>query len=161
MNIAALLVLVHVLTAFWFVAGLVGRSVVIGRASSASRIETVVELMETAGRFERLMVIPGSFAVLVAGIFAAIARGLPLFGGPGVWWLPVSLLLFVSAIPLVPLVFLPRGRVFEAALEDARRRGAPTDALRSAFADRAVAAARAYEAVSVFVVITLMVTKPF
>jgi hypothetical protein len=61
----------------------------------------------------------------------------------------------------VPLVFLPRGRRFEAALEESRQRGAPSDTLRAAFDDRAVAAARAYEAVVVVVVIVLMVTKPF
>ncbi len=35
MNIGTLLVMAHVLTAFWFVAGIVGRGVVLGRARGA------------------------------------------------------------------------------------------------------------------------------
>ena len=78
-----------------------------------------------------------------------------------VWWLPVALLLFLSILPLVPLVFLPRGTVFEAALEDARERGEVTPELRTAFRDPAVAFARRYEVVVVAVVLALMVLKPF
>ena len=60
----------------------------------------------------------------------AWAEGLPLLGpfvGAGANWLFVSLLLFLSVLPLVPLVFLPRGRVFEAALEEAEAAGVVTD----------------------------------
>ena len=81
-------------------------------------------------------------AVLVLGLLAMWAGDVPLTGDG--WWLLVALLLFLSMIPLVPLVFLPRGRVFEAALEDARERGEVTPELRTAFRDPAVAFARRY-----------------
>lgn len=45
------------------------------RARSANDLSTLVELVDLSGRFERLMVIPGSFGVVVAGLLAAWANG--------------------------------------------------------------------------------------
>ena len=45
------------------------------KARTATDIGTLEELVDLSGRFERLMVIPGSFAVLVAGLLAAWAQG--------------------------------------------------------------------------------------
>jgi len=46
---------------------MLGRNVTMARARSATDIGTLEELVDLSGRFERLMVIQGSFAVLVAG----------------------------------------------------------------------------------------------
>jgi len=46
---------------------------------------------------------------------------------------------------LVPTVFLPRGRIFEEALKDAKGRGEVTPELRTALSDPAVRNARAIE----------------
>jgi hypothetical protein len=58
-------------------------------------------------------------------------------------------------------VFLPRGRVFDAALEDATAQGAVTDRLRAAFRDPVVFAAHVYELAAMVVVLALMIAKPF
>jgi hypothetical protein len=102
----------------------------------------------------------GSFAVLILGLLAAWARDLPL-AGSGSGWLLVSLILFLSNIPLIPLIFLPRGRVFERELADARVQGSVTPGLSAALRDRAVQVARTYELLTLAVIIALMVTKPF
>lgn len=153
-------VLLHVVLAFWFVAGLLARNLTMARARASDDIRVLDELVELGGRFERLMVIPGSAAVLVAGLLAARAQGQPL-AGTDHWWLLVSLLLFAALGILVPTVFLPRGKVFERALEDAKRRGEVTPELHSAMRDPAVSAARALEISVVAVIVVLMVTKPF
>ena len=153
-------VLLHVAVAFWFVAGLLGRNVTMARARSANDLSTLVELVDLSGRFERLMVIPGSFGVLVLGLLAAWAEGQPLAGTDD-WWLLTSVILFVGLGVLVPTVFLPRGKVFEGALEQARQRGEVTPELRTALRDPAVRNARAAEIVVVTVIVALMVTKPF
>jgi hypothetical protein len=153
-------VLLHVAVAFWFVAGLLGRNVTMAKARSANDLSTLVELVDLSGRFERLMVIPGSFGVVVLGLLAAWAEGQPLAGTDD-WWLLTSLILFVGLGVLVPTVFLPRGKVFEGALEQARQRGEVTPELRTALRDPAVRNARAAEIVVVAVIVTLMVTKPF
>ncbi len=151
-------VLLHVATAFWFVAGLAGRDVSVTRAAHAPDIASVQALTGAAGVFDRFFVIPGSIAVLIAGLIAMVATDLSLGDQT---WLLVALILFLAIIPLVPLVFLPRGKVFEAALADAVAAGDVTPGLRAAFADRAVLGARWYERIVVGVIIVLMVTKPF
>ncbi len=153
-------VFLHVAIAFWFVAGLLGRDITIAKARSSDDLDVIGELMELAGRFERFMVVPGSMAVLVAGLLAAWAQGRPL-AGSGNWWLLTSLILYVGTFALVPLVFLPRGKVFERALDDARERGVVTPDLVLAFRDPVVRWARTWETVMVLIVIALMVVKPF
>jgi hypothetical protein len=153
-------VLLHVAVAFWFVAGLLGRNVTMARARSTNDLSTLVELVDLSGRFERLMVIPGSFGVVVLGLLAAWAEGQPLAGTDD-WWLLTSLILFVGLGVLVPTVFRPHGKVFEGALEQARQRGEVTPELRTALRDPAVRNARAAEIVVVAVIVALMVTKPF
>ena len=153
-------VLLHVVAAFWFVAGLLGRNITMARARTASDIRLVNELVTLSGRFERMMVIPGSFAVVLLGLLAAWALGQPLAGSNN-WWLLTSLLLFVAIGVLVPVVFLPHGKVFEQALADANAKGEITPDLRTALRDPAVRNARAAELVSIAVIVTLMVTKPF
>lgn len=153
-------VLLHVGVAFWLVAGLIGRNLTLGRARSTEDVRVMGELLDVAGRFDRLMVIPGSAAVLPLGLLAAWAQGRPL-AGPGNWWLLLSLILYLSLIPPIPLVFLPRGRVFERAFAEAKERGEVTRALRAAFRDSAVAAARVWEIIAIAAIVSLMVVKPF
>jgi hypothetical protein len=150
----------HVLIAFWFVAGMIGRGIALASARRATDLTVMGELLKVAERFDKLMVIPGSVAVLVAGLLTMWAQHRSPFEADGVW-LGVSLILFLSLIPLVPLVFVPTGKVFAAAFEDAKTRGQVTPELTAAFADRKVAFARNYELAVVTVVIVLMVTKPF
>jgi hypothetical protein len=158
--VAELVVLLHIAASFWLVAGLLGRGITIARARSAGDIGLMSHLMDLAGRFERLMVIPGSAAVVLLGLLAAWVGDVP-FTGEGNWWLLTSLLLFVAIGLLVPTVFLPRGRVFERAFEDAKARGEITAELQGALDDPAVRNARWLELIVVGIVLTLMVTKPF
>lgn len=83
------------------------------------------------------------------------------FTGSGNWWFLTSLILYLALIPLVPIVFLPRGRIFERAPTEARQRGEVTTELSAALRDPAVAAARVTELVVVAVILLLMVVKPF
>lgn len=152
--------LLHVLAGFGFVAGLVGRNVSIAQARHEEAMERVETLMAVAGRFERLMVIPGSAAVFLLGLVTMLAQGWS-FLGDGNRWLPTSVVLFAATAALVPLVFLPRGRVFEEAFAGAKLEGQVTPALAQAFADPAVTWARRAEGAAVAVVIALMVLKPF
>jgi hypothetical protein len=158
-TIADVAQLLHVLAAFWFVAGLLGRDVILGLARGASDIGRVQTLVAAAGPFDRLMVIPGSMAVLVLWILTWWAQHLPLWG-EGTRWVPVSLIVFASSIPLVPLIFLPRGKVFEAALASAIEQGRVTPELSAALHDPMVEFAHWYERAVVVVVLVLMVTKP-
>ena len=158
-SLASLLKLLHVVSAFLFVAGLLGRAITLGQARRSDDLREISTLLPVATRFERI-VIPGSAIVFVLGILTMLAQERPLFADGG-WWLLVSILLYLTIGLLVPMIFLPKGKVFEAALEDARARGTITQELRAAFADPLVAFARIYEIGAVGVILALMVLKPF
>ena len=158
-SLASTMVFLHVAAAFAFVGGLIGRSVALGRARRSRELAEIDTLVAVAGPFEK-MVTQGSLAVLVLGLLTVWAQDRS-FVQDGGYWLPTSLLLYLTVGLLVPLVFLPRGKAFEAALEDARQQGRVTQELSAAFRDPAVAFARTYEAVVVGVIVALMVLKPF
>ena len=81
--------------------------------------------------------------------------------GGSVDWLFVALVLFLSNLPLVPLVFIPRGRAFESVMRDAEAQDRVTPELAAAWRDPTVRAAHVYELGSTTIVLILMLTKPF
>jgi uncharacterized membrane protein len=164
MSLDSLWKLIHILAAFWMVGGLLGRTFALGAARRAPQVPTVQALVQLAGRFENLMVRPGSLLILGVGVLAAWAGGWPVLGflqGGSSNWVLVSLVLYLTSIPVIIAVFIPRGRIFEAALQEAVTQGSVTPRLTTAFDDRAVAAGHIYEWIIVVVIIGLMVLKPF
>ena len=81
------IVLLHVALAFAFVAGIVGRDLTLHKARTSTDVGLIGELMELAGRFEMLLIRPGSFAVLLAGSGPRSRAGCrsPLPGTDGSW----------------------------------------------------------------------------
>jgi len=69
------LVFLHVLAAFVMVAGLIGREVCRRQANGASDVHQFHVLIQASGRFENLMVIPGSTTVLVFGLIVSWTLG--------------------------------------------------------------------------------------
>jgi hypothetical protein len=164
MDLATLSKLVHVLIGFGLIAGIVGRTFAIRQASRSDDLGQVRTLMDLAGRFERLLVIPCSMLVVLFGLTTAWLQGYPILGslvGGATNWVFVALLISLALAALVPLIFLPRGRLFEGAMAEAVGQGQVTPELHVAFADRQVAFARWAEAIGMVVLIALMVTKPF
>ena len=163
MTATDVVVLVHALIGILFLAGLIGRWIVLGAASRATDLPAMKTLTAAAAPFERIVIV-GSMLVLLFGIVATLMEGRsavgPLAGG-AVDWLFVSLLLFASIVPLVPLVFMPRGRVFAAAFADAEAQDRVTPELRAAWHDPVVRAAHVYELGAVTAILVLMLGMPF
>ena len=162
-DLATLLKVVHALVGVALLAGLIGRWTTLSYAARMTDVSALRQVLNVSARFER-MVISSSIVVLLLGLGTAMAQGRPFLGpvqGAPIDWLFVSLLIYLSILPLVPLVFLPRGRVFDAALEEATAQNQVTDDLRAAFRDPVVYAAHVYELVAIVVVFVLMVAKPF
>jgi uncharacterized membrane protein len=157
--LALLLKLGHVLAAFALVAGFVGRWALLSRAAGATEIEQQHLLAEAASPFERAVRV-SSAVIIVLGLATAWAQGYAWLGLTTPWML-LSVVLIVPMVVAVPTVFIPRGRVFETAMADARARGTVTPELRSAWDDPAVAFARRYELAATAVIVALMVLKPF
>jgi hypothetical protein len=161
--VADLLKLGHALLGVLFVGALVGRFIVLGMAERAATIADMRTLTRAAAPFER-MVIGGGMIMLALGVATAIAQGRPFLGplqGAHVDWLFVSVVLVVVGFALPPLVFVPRGRVFEAALADAVAQDVVTPRLVAAWRDPVVRAAHLVELIAVGIVLALMISKPF
>ncbi|HET9671252.1 MAG TPA: DUF2269 family protein [Actinomycetota bacterium] len=154
------LLLLHVVAAFWFVSGLVGRDVTLAAARRRTDIRSIETLTGAAGIFDRFAVVPGLPVAVALGLLTMWAQGRSPFED-GNWWLTAALVLFASIVALVPTVWIPRGRVFEEALEDAVREGRVTPRLTEAFNDRTVLVSRIYERLATAAIVVLMVTKPF
>jgi hypothetical protein len=121
-------------------------------------------LTQAAGKIERLMVIPGNILVIVFGLLLALAIRAPILGilqGAKTNWLLASIAILAILFPLVPAVFLPRGRVFEASLLNARSKGTVSPELRRHMADPVVRWAHRAEMIGVALIVVLMVVKPF
>lgn len=163
MTAEAAVVVIHALVGVAMIAGLIGRWIVLAAASRASELAAMRTLTAAAAPFERIVIV-SSTATLLFGLAAAWATGRSVLGpltGGSVDWLFVSLLLYLSVGPLVPLIFLPRGRVFDAAFREAEAAGVVTDAVRAAWDDPVVRAAHVYELAAVTLVLVLMLAKPF
>ncbi|MGH2606889.1 MAG: hypothetical protein ACRDG5_09895 [Anaerolineales bacterium] len=89
--------------------------------------------------------------------------GASLFGflqGSSRNWLLVSNVLVLLIALLVPLVYIPRGKVSGPLLQEAVEQGRITPALRASLDDPVVRFAHAYEIAAVLLVLVLMVFKP-
>jgi predicted integral membrane protein DUF2269 len=159
MEWADLAKLLHIGIAIVFVSGLIGRWIMLTRAARADDPETAYLLAHAASPFEQIVIRGGPYLV-GAGLLTAWLQGYPWLGLTTGWML-ASVLLIISTFPAIPLIFIPRGEVFEAELEGARQQGVMTPGLRAAFADPMVALARRWEFISIGLVIALMVLKPF
>ncbi len=164
MNLYGLLRFLHVSSAILFVGGLFARQAVRSLTAGARNVETIVTITQAAGKIERLMVIPGNLLVIVFGVLLAISIRAPILGmllGADRNWLLVSIIILVLLLPLVPLVFLPRGRLFEAALREASSKGEITQELQMQIGDPVVRLAHVAEMLGVTIVMALMIFRPF
>lgn len=163
MTLAGLVVLIHALIAILFITGLFGRWIVLGAAAMATDLPAMKTLTAAAGPFERIVIVTSSL-VLLFGLVAAFLQGRSVLGpltGGSVDWLFVSLVLYLSVLPWIPLVFLPRGRIFEAHLATATAEGRVTPELMQAWRDPITRVGHLYELGAVTIVLILMLTKPF
>ena len=138
MDLGVVLKVAHAVLGVWIIAALVGRWITLNQAARSDDLAAVHTLLRLSDRFESMVIrIPP--IVLVLGIGTAIAQGRAFLGpiqGASVDWLFVALVVYLSILPLIPLVFLPRGRVFAVALAEADAQGRVTEALTEASATR-------------------------
>jgi len=164
MTFTLLMVVVHVLATVAMVAGMIGRQLTRAQMLASAELGIFAALGVLASRFENLLVRPGSLLLAVTGILLAVLEGYPLFGfiqGGQVNWLLIANLLVLSIVALIIFVFTPRGKIYDAALKEARAQGVITPALRGTFHDPVVVWAHRWENLATLLIIILMVAKPF
>ena len=154
----------HIASAIWFIGGVLARQIVRAYAKRSDDVQRFAVMSEAAGRIESTMVIPGNFAVIVVGVILGLMTGAPILGflqGASRNWLLVCNVLLLIGSLNIPLVFLPRGRIFDAALKDALARGQMTPELRASINDRIVRIVHFEELSLLALIVVLMVFKPF
>ena len=124
--VASILKLGHVILAIALVSGLLGRWILLTRGARTDDVERAHLLAEAASPFERI-VQTVSPAVLIVGMLTAWAQDYPWLGLTTGWML-LTVLLIIPILLFIPTIFLPRGRVFEAAMAEARAAGTVTPA---------------------------------
>jgi hypothetical protein len=164
MNLNTILLLLHVLGVMGLVAGVLARQIARAEARRAGALAVFLALDSLAGRYEEVLVRPASTVVFASGLALALLQGWPLLGflqGAKANWLLAANLLVLGIILIIPLVFIPRGRVYERIRQAAVAVGDFTPELRQALDDPVVRAAHLYEAGATAAVIVLMIAKPF
>jgi uncharacterized membrane protein len=165
MNLYLIMKLLHVVTAFWFVSGVVGRGLAFWQARKAKNIQAIHALLQVSDFFERYAVIPVSMAVFLFGLILTFMQGWPLFGflqRSPTNWLLVSFLLFLGVMLAIgPLKLVPRRKERERALQEALAQETITLRLMAALNDKVVIRFRKVEFIALVIIIVLMVIKPF
>ena len=165
MSVYLLMKLLHVLAAFWMIAGVIGRDFTFWQAGRATHVHAVRALLQVSDFFERWAVIPVSVLVLVFGLVVTWMQKWPLFGflqGASSNWLLVSSVLFIGiSVLIAPLRLIDRRRKRAKALEQSLAQGVITPELTAALHDQVVNRFRTVELSLLVVIIVLMVTKPF
>ena len=162
--LATSIIILHVLSVFVLVTGILGRFVTLRQVARATDLETLKAKLEVSAVFELYMVRRGSIVVLLSGLLAAWARGWPILGilqGSPINWVLVAFVTYMSIIPWIVFVLFPRSKVFEARLAEADKLNAITPEVRASLADPVVGWARRYEFAMILFVTYLMVVKPF
>ena len=164
MSLLSLVRFLHIISAMWFIGGILARQIVRLYAKRTDDVRHFASMSQAAGRIESTMVIPGNFAVIIFGVIYGLMIGAPILGflqGAARNWLLVSNLLLVTGFFNVPLIFLPRGKLLDAALKDALVKGQMTPELRLHINDPVVRMAHWFELTAMLAIVFLMVFRPF
>lgn len=165
MNTLAIVKFLHVISAFWMVAGVAARDLVYWRAGREQDPRSIHTLLAAAGIFERWGAIRGGIAVLVFGLLTSWLGRWPLFGTyqrSGANWLLVSLAIYIAMMLLIrPLGLVRRREALEAEVHHALAEGHMTPDLAAGLKDPVVTGYRILELIGLVVVIYLMEVKPF
>ena len=164
MNWYLIIKLVHILAVTITIGGMFARQLVRSIAKKSADINKVKSLTDVAIRIDRVMVIPWSSVIFLAGIVLAIMQKWPIFGflqGATQNWLLVSNILLLVMILLIPAVFIPHNKRVEVLLQNALLESRLTPELIAALNDKTNKLAHYAEEIIVLVITGLMVLKPF
>jgi uncharacterized membrane protein len=154
----------HILAVTITIGGMFARQLIRSIAKRSDDVSKVKTLMDVAVRIDRVMVIPWSNLILIAGLVLAIMQKWPILGflqGASQNWLLVSNILLIVMILLIPAVFIPHNKKVEVLLQTALLESRVTPELRLALNDKTNKMAHYAEEVIVLVITGLMVLKPF
>ncbi len=112
----------HILAVTITIGGMFARQVVRTNAKKSDNIDVVASLTRVAVRIDRVLVIPWSSMMIIAGIILAVMMKWPIFGflqGASRNWLLVSNILLVTMQTGIFTVFIPHNKKVDEILQTA------------------------------------------
>jgi len=155
---------VHILAVAITIGGMFARQVVRGLARKSNDLTALAWLVRAVMRIDRLLVIPWSSIMILAGVALALVMKWPIFGflqGAPQNWLLASNLLLVGIQGVIFGVFVPYNKKLEGILQTALAEGEITPELSAALAERKNQTWHHVEEVCILLIAALMVLKPF
>ena len=142
----------HILAAFWYVAGLAGYIAMRIAALRAPSLEAVQLLIRLMHGFERFMLLPSGALLVILGLLTAWLEHWPHF----------ALAAFALVLLLVPFAKISGLRIakVDAALTEAAQTGRFTEALQAALRDKVLVACESAIVSIVLLILLLMLFKP-
>ena len=122
----------HVLSAFWYVAGLTAVQLTIIRGWQSRDIAVKAEAFDEASHYQGVLLVPGGIAVVATGLFLFEQLGYNLIGPA--WLFIVEFAYIVALLVCLPLIGMGLRRARIAALQ-AQRAGQSTPILDQAMDD--------------------------
>ena len=145
MTLYGLVKVLHILAVTAVISGVVGRALIRARVVRLDDIGIVREFVTLEGHFDEWLVVRGSMATLLTGLPLTWLGHWPLVNAGVPTWTLVGAVLYLSTIPLVIWVYVPRGKVFGTVFAEALAQKRVTVELRAAFSDQVIRASWLYE----------------
>lgn len=133
MNAEDILAFLHVVSAFWYVAGLAGVLLPLLRAWRSGDVNYQVIAFAEASRYQGLLLLPGAIAVGATGVFLWAEMGYNLIATG--WLLALEMLYLLVLLVCLPLLGMGLRRAHLLSLEAAKT-GEITPELEEALADK-------------------------
>lgn len=155
---------VHIVAVAITIGGMFARQIVRGLARKSDDLTALAWLTRAVVRIDRLLVIPWSNIMILAGVALALVMKWPILGflqGAPQNWLLVSNLLLLVMLGAIFGVFVPYNKRLEGILQTALAEGEVTAELSAALAEPKNQAWHHVEEVCILLIAALMVLKPF
>lgn len=161
--LASVLLWFHISGVITFSIGMVASFVITAFIAREKELKVIQSLTQLGRKFGRFMDIGGAL-MLLAGFALAWREEEPMLGflqGSDENWLLVSILLFLTSLPLVYFGYWRRERSAGIELEKAVKNEKFSPALKTALADKRIRNGKIFEIATYAVIVFLMVVKPF
>jgi uncharacterized membrane protein len=123
---------IHILAAFWYVAGLTAVQLSLVRAWQSEALDVRADSLEEASHYQGILLVPGAIASIASGLFLWAQLDYDLLTTP--WLLALEALYVITLLVCLPLTGIGLRRARLAALQ-ARKTGRATPQQAQAMSD--------------------------
>jgi uncharacterized membrane protein len=151
------LAFIHILGAFWYVAGLTAVQLSLVRAWQSEALDVRADSFEEASHYQGILLVPGAIASIASGLFLWAQLDYDLLTTP--WLLALEALYVATLLVCLPLTGIGLRRARLAALQ-ARKTGSATTQQAEAMSDGGPLIAAGIATLLLPVMTTLSVFRP-